>query len=215
MTLLYKADPLRGAEWAQLLAVNAPELEFRIWPDIGDPADVKYLAAWVPPDHIMTQFPNLEVLFSVGAGVDQFDLSTLPHELPVVRMVESGIINGMVEYVTMAVLALHRDLVSYVALQRVSAWKPIRVLPASARRVGVLGLGVLGEAVCRKLTTFGFPMAGWSRSRRSIEGVTCYAGATERAEFLARTDILVCLVPLSCWASPVPPMLINTVRSFE
>jgi glyoxylate/hydroxypyruvate reductase A len=197
MTFLYKSDPTRGLEWARLFAQKAPDLRFRIWPDVGDPGDVRFLAAWMPPAEIMATFPNLELLFSVGAGVDQFDFSALPAELPVVRMVEPGIIDSMVEYATLAVLALHRDLVSYAAQQREQVWRQIRVRPASQRRVGILGLGSLGEAVSRKLAGFGFPVAGWSRSRRAIEGVTCYAGAEEMKAFLARSDILVCLLPLT------------------
>jgi glyoxylate/hydroxypyruvate reductase A len=197
MALLYKSDPARGTEWARLLAEKAPDLPFRIWPDVGDPSEIRYLAAWMPPDNIMAQFPNLELLISVGAGVDQFDFSKLPPELPIVRMVEPGIVDGMVEYVSMAVLALHRDLVPYIAQQREQVWKQIRVWPASTRRVGVLGLGMLGEAACRKLGGFGFQLAGWSRSQRMIDGVTCFAGVEELPDFLARSDILVCLLPLT------------------
>ena len=197
MTFLYKSESLRGAEWAKLFAAKAPHIPFRIWPDIGDPREVRYLGAWIPPDDIMAAFPNLELLISVGAGVDQFDFSKLPPELPVVRMVEPGIVDGMVEYVTMSVLALHRDLVPYIAQQKSQIWKQIRVLPASTRRVGVLGLGMLGEAVTRKLTGFGFPVAGWSRTQRTIEGVTCYSGTQGMSDFLGRTDILICLLPLT------------------
>ena len=197
MALLYKSDPARGAEWAAILAEKAPDLSFRIWPEIGDPADIRYFAAWMPPDDLMTLFPNLELLISVGAGVDHFDLSKLPPDLPVARMVEPGIVDGMVEYVSMAVLSLHRDLIDYVAQQRAEVWKQIRVRPASTRRVGVLGLGMLGEACCRMLVQFGFQVAGWSRSGREIAGVTSFAGTDALPEFLARTDILVCLLPLT------------------
>jgi glyoxylate/hydroxypyruvate reductase A len=197
MALLYKSDPARGAEWAKILAQKAPDLSFRIWPEIGDPAEIRYFVAWMPPDDLMERFPNLELLISSGAGVDHLDLSKLPPDLPVARMVETGIVDGMVEYVSMAVLSLHRDLIDYVAQQRDEVWKQIRVRPASTRRVGVLGLGMLGEASCRMLKNFGFQIAGWSRSRREIEGVTCFAGAGELPEFLARTDILVCLLPLT------------------
>ncbi len=197
MAFVYKSDPARGLEWAKLFAAKAPELPFHIWPETGDAKAVRYLAAWLPPDDIMGRFPNLELLFSVGAGVDQFDFSRLPPELPVVRMVEPGIVDGMVEYVTMAVLALHRDLVPYIAQQRQGVWEQIRVYPASRRRVGVLGLGRLGEAACRKLAGFGFQVAGWSRSRREIDGIRCYAGEAEMSGFLGRSDILVCLLPLT------------------
>lgn len=197
MALLYKSDPARGVEWKKILAEKAPDLSFRIWPEIGDPAEIRYFVAWMPPDNLMEQFPNLELLISSGAGVDHLDLSKLPPGLPVARMIETGIVDGMVEYVSMAVLGLHRDLIDYAAQQRDEVWRQIRVRPAATRRVGVLGLGMLGEASCRMLTNFGFQVAGWSRSRREIEGVTCFAGSEELPEFLARTDILVCLLPLT------------------
>ena len=197
MTFLYKADPERGAEWARLFAERAPELPFRLWPDIGDPAAVRYLAAWTPPDDLAERFPNLDILFSVGAGVDQFDVSRLPPDLPVVRMVEPGIVDGMVEYVTLATLALHRDLIDYIARQRARVWEPIRLRSAAGRRVGVLGLGMLGSAVLEKLRGFGFDCAGWSRSPRALDGVRCFAGAGALPDFLARTDILICLLPLT------------------
>jgi glyoxylate/hydroxypyruvate reductase A len=197
MTFLYKANTTRGMEWAQHFAARAPDLPFRLWPDVGDPAQVRYLAAWVPPDNVATSFQNLELIFSVGAGVEQFDLSQLPPHIPVVRMLEPGIAEGMVEYVTMAVLALHRDLVHFIAQQRQQTWREIRLTHAAKRRVGVMGLGQLGQAVLDRLKPFGFPLAGWSRSPRSIEGVSCFAGQETLPDFLARTDILVCLLPLT------------------
>ena len=197
MTFLYKADPARGAVWAQLFAQRAPQYKFRIWPDMGDPAEVRFVAAWQPPPDIERLFPNLEVLFSVAAGIDQFDLSALRPDLPVVRMIEPGIAQGMVEYVSWAVLALHRDMPRYQRQQRSEDWLALPVVPASRRRVGVLGLGLLGDAVLAQLRGFGFDCAGWSRTRHRIEGVHCYAGTDELPAFLARTDILVCLLPLT------------------
>jgi glyoxylate/hydroxypyruvate reductase A len=197
MTFLYKANAERGAEWAQFFAARAPELPFRIWPDVGDPADVRYLAAWMPPDDIATAFPNVELIFSVGAGADQFDLSKLPPHIPLIRMMEPGIAESMVEYVTMAVLALHRDLVSFIAQQRQQIWREIRITPAARRRVGVMGLGMLGQAVLDRLKAFDFPLSGWSRSPRDLGGVDCYAGEAALPAFLAQTDILICLLPLT------------------
>ena len=197
MALVYKADPARGAEWQALLAAKAPELAFHVWPETGDAAAVRYLATWVPPDDIMQRFPNLELVISTGAGVDQFDLSTLPKRLPLVRMLDPGIVDGMVEYVTLGVLALHRHLPDYAIAKAEQRWVPIRLVPAAKRRIGVLGCGQLGEAVCRRLAAFGFAIAAWNRSPREVDGVDVFSSAAQLPAFLARTDILVCLLPLT------------------
>ena len=197
MAFVYKSDPVRGAVWAELFARKMPALPFRIWPDIGDEREVRYLAAWQPPEDLATRFPNLEVLFATGAGTDHFDFSLIPATLPVVRMVESGIIQGMVEYVTLAVLSIHRDWRTYLEQQREEKWQVHRVHPAASRRVGVLGLGMLGRAVLASLSGLGFSCAGWSRTAQEIDAVDCYAGADGLQQFLARTDILICLLPLT------------------
>ena len=197
VTFLYKADPVRGRQWAEVFRARAPQIDFRLWPDTGDPQRVHFLAAWEPPSDLAQRFPNLKLLFSSGAGVDQFDFAALPPALPVVRMVEPGIIRGMVEYVTHAVLDLHRDMPAYRRQQQQSQWQPLPVRTARERRVGVLGLGSLGQAVLHTLAGFGFDCAGWSRSPHTLDGVRCFAGADELDAFLARTQILVCLLPLT------------------
>lgn len=197
MSVLYKSDPERGAIWAKIFAEQAPDLEFHIWPEIGDPAAVEYLVAWQPQPGFVAAFPNLKVLFSSGAGVDHLDLASVPRELPVVRMVEPGIVDGMVEYVTMSVLALHRDLFDYIGQQAAERWQPLDVIPARRRRVGVMGLGVLGRAVLERLHAFGYSLYGWNRSPKDIEGAACFAGQETLATFLGHCDILVCLLPLT------------------
>lgn len=197
MTFLYKSAAERGAAWARHFAAHAPEVPFRIWPDIGDPAAVRYLAAWTMPPDVASAFPNLEVIFCVGAGVDQLDLAQVPAAIPVVRMIEPGLVEGMVEYATLAVLALHRHWPAYIAQQREGRWQTLPIRTAPTRRVGVMGLGILGQAVLEKLRGFGFRCAGWSRTPRDLEGIDCHAGPGSLPAFLARTDILVCLLPLT------------------
>jgi glyoxylate/hydroxypyruvate reductase A len=172
-------------------------MEFHLWPQTGDLAAVEYLIAWQPPPGLLSALPNLKVLFSSGAGVDHLDLSAVPPHVPVVRMVEPGIVNGMIEYVTLSVLALHRNFMDYVRAQAVGAWQPIEVVPASERSVGVMGLGVLGQAVLERLGLFGYSRYGWNGSPKTIPGVTCYSGEQTLEQFLGRCDILVCLLPLT------------------
>lgn len=197
MSVLYKADPVRGQIWRDLFAKEAPDFDLRIWPDIGDPQAVEYLVAWSLPPDPLGSFPNLKAIFCTGAGIDHFDLSAIPEALPVVRMIEPGIVAGMVEYAVFATLALHRDILTYRGDQASSRWQPVRVVPADERRVGVMGLGQLGQAVLEKLASFGFPLAGWSRSPRTLPGVRCYAGEEGLPAFLGQSDILICLLPLT------------------
>src|SRR3977135_1498706 len=154
MSVLYKSDIARGRNWARIFAAEAPDIEFHLWPQTGDLAAVEYLIAWEPPPGLLASLPNLKVLFSSGAGVDHLDLSAVPPQVPVVRMVEPGIVNGMVEYVTMSVLALRRNLMDYCRAQAIGAWQPIEVVPASARSVGVMGLGGRRQAVTQRPGTF-------------------------------------------------------------
>ncbi len=197
MSILYKADPIRGLEWAELFKREAPDLELRIWPDLGEARDVEYLVAWdLPPDPLRS-FPNLKAIFCTGAGVDHFDMSQVPASVPVVRMLEPGIVEGMVEYVSFATLALHRHMLDYRQQQARAIWNPIRLVPAEERRVGVMGLGQLGQAVLARFASFGFPLCGWSRSARVLDGVRCYWGDAQFDAFLAQADILICLLPLT------------------
>lgn len=197
MALLYKADPARGEQWKALFAEHAPDIEWRAWPDIGDPQDITYLAAWLAPDDLQTLLPNLKVVFALSAGVDQLDLSRLPDTLPVVRLLDPGIGRGMCEYACFAVLSLHRDMLRYRQQQVESHWQAHRLVPASKRRVGVMGLGLQAQQILASLQNFGFELSGWARSEHQIEGVTCYAGNDQLPTFLGQCDILICVLPLT------------------
>jgi glyoxylate/hydroxypyruvate reductase A len=197
MALLYKADPVRGEQWKRLFAEHAPDIEWRAWPDIGDPRDIRYLAAWQAPDDIEVVLPNLEVLFALSAGVDQLDLDRLPASLPVVRLLDPGITQGMCEYAGFAVLSLHRDMLRYRQQQSARCWQAHMLQPAAKRRVGVMGLGTQARQIIKTLQTFGFALSGWARSAHHIAGVDCFAGTEQLPAFLSQCDIVLCVLPLT------------------
>jgi glyoxylate/hydroxypyruvate reductase len=197
MAILYRSDAPRAAAWARYFAEHAPDLDFRVWPEAGNLEEIEYLIAWQPPREFLAALPRLKVLFSSGAGVDHVDFSAVPAHIPIARMVEPGIINGMVEYVSLAVLALHRDFFDYVDAKAARRWHPLEVPPAFSRSIGVMGMGVLGRAVLERLSTYGFQLRGWNRSPRHMPGVQGFAGADQLQPFLAGCDVLVCLLPLT------------------
>jgi glyoxylate/hydroxypyruvate reductase len=193
---LFVTPTWNGQSWASLLRRAMPGRDVRVWPDCGNPEDVHYVAAWLPPPHVVSSFRNLKVIFSLGAGVDAI-LSdpTLPPLAPIVRVNDPDLTMRMSEHVVMHVLMHHRQQLRLLANQRAHVWDGFEQHAASALRVGIMGLGVLGADAARKIAMLGFPTAGWSRSRKSIEGVECFAGESEKNAFLARTDVLVCLLP--------------------
>lgn len=197
MTLLFNSDPARGAIFAELLGAACPEIPVRIGADSVAGPEVRYLVTWQAPPDLFTRYPNLELVLSLGAGVDQFDLSAFPPQVRPVRLVDADFASMMRDYACMAVLACHRNLPEYVGQQRAELWQELPVRLAAERRVGVLGLGHLGLAVTSALASFGFPLSAWSRSARTVPGLRCLSGPSGLETILRETDILVCLLPLT------------------
>lgn len=198
MAILFAvAPPENPRHWIKHLEKLLPGEEFRIWPDVGARADIDVILVWRPPQGSMTGYPNLKMIHNLGAGVDAVIGNPELPAVPLVSMKDEGLKQGMIEYVIHAVLHLHRDMHRYVAFQRESRWKPMMQADTAKRRVGILGLGHLGGACADHLARIGFPVAGWSRGRKTLPGIESFAGPGELPAFLRRTDILVVLAPLT------------------
>jgi glyoxylate/hydroxypyruvate reductase A len=162
-----------------------------------DPAEVHYAAVWKPRPGELAAFPNLRVIFNLGAGVDALmaDLS-LP-QVPLVRVAVSDLTQRMTEYVVLHVLMHHRQELYLRNSQREKRWAPGYQWAAGAISVGIMGLGTLGANAAEILRRIGFRVTGWSRSQKRIDGIECFHGASQMGSFLRRTNILVCLLPLT------------------
>jgi glyoxylate/hydroxypyruvate reductase len=200
MTLLFISGFDRADWWRDALQKASPGLEVRIWPDTGEPADIDYALAWKPRPGVLASLPNLKAIFSLGAGVDHIFLDPdLPDGVPVTRIVDADLTAGMSEYVLLHTLRYHRNQPAFERQQREHVWdmRMAELRQARETRVGILGLGELGQDAAGKLVALGFDVAGWSRTAKNFPGVTCFAGAAGLPAMLARTDILVCLLPLT------------------
>lgn len=185
-------------DWRACFAEVAPDLELRWWDDPSlDPATVDYALVWDPEPGRLAALPQLKAIFGSGAGVDAIAADPhLPHHLPLVRCVPPEATQRMGEYVTWAVLSLHKDARRMAIAQAKRHWDYFEPpFAASAMTVGIMGLGAMGQRAAEMLRAIGIPVVGWSRSRKTIPGMACFAGGDEFDAFLARTQILVCLLP--------------------
>jgi glyoxylate/hydroxypyruvate reductase A len=181
---------------AEILALDA-EFDVRIAPDLGDIANIDTALVWQPPPGLLRKLPNLKLIVSVGAGVDALvGDPTLPY-VPLVRFVDPDLTGRMVEYVALNVLYHHRRMAEFRELQTRRIWEYLPEPPAHDVRVGVMGLGVLGAAAAQALKPFGYQVRGWSRTPKTLDGIACYHGTTQLEAFLADTDILAVLLPLT------------------
>ena len=198
LLLIKSGDAAAMAEWRRHFAELAPELQIGGWDDPAvEPQHVDYALVWQPEAGRLGGLPNLRMVLSAAAGVDHITHDPAwPAHLPLVRMGGAETGQRMGEYVCLACLTLLRDMRRMVLAQSARRWdffESPRCAPEV--RVGIMGLGNLGTRAAAMLLGLGFPVAGWSRTTKTVPGVECFAGPEGRDAFLQRSDILVCLLP--------------------
>ena len=198
--LLYRVDA-NTAPWARDFQAALPECEIVEWREGAVPA-CDYALVWAPPAQLLAGLAGVKAIFVAGAGVDallKFD-ELLP-DVPIVRLGDAGMGVQMAEYVLHATLRYFRRFDDYDSQARDGVWAPLPLPSKDDFAVGVMGTGELGSAVLKAFAPLGFPLRGWSRTPKQIDGVTCFAGRDGLDEFLAGTRVLVCMLPLTAQTS--------------
>ncbi len=183
--------------WRDTLAELLPELEIRIFPDVGDTSEITYLAFMRPDFDVIPPLPNLKAMFSRSAGVEAFiDHPKLP-KAPLGKIEPADGDPMMTEYVIMHVLRLHRELPLYQQAQARCEWLRRPIVRPGERRVGFLGFGLMAKAPALMLKSLGFPVSAWVRNPRPDAELPVFHGADQFEAFMRQTDIAVCLLPLT------------------
>ncbi|MBY0336765.1 MAG: glyoxylate/hydroxypyruvate reductase A [Acetobacteraceae bacterium] len=199
MAVLLSTKAHTMQDWRAALLACDPTLDIRLFPEAGNPDEIEAAVCWTQHDMgELRRYPNLRLIVSMGAGVDHLLRPPGPPPgVPVARLVDTRLTTGMTEWVVLNVLRFHRQDLEYRAQQAARIWDELPAPETSARRIGILGLGELGGASARALLGFGFPVMGWSRRPKAMEGVRAFHGEDGLREMLRQTDILICLLPLT------------------
>lgn len=182
--------------WEQELRAGLKGRELRVWPDaVGAAGDIVYACVWNAPHGLLATFPRLKAVFNLGAGVDHLLADPALPGVPMTRVVHPDLTARVVEYVVLHVLLHHRRQRLYDSQQRERRWTSHPQPAAGEVAVGIMGLGAIGAEASAVLARIGFKVAGWSRTPKTLTGVTTFHGAAGLDAFLGRTEILVCLLP--------------------
>ncbi|SFC52412.1 glyoxylate/hydroxypyruvate reductase A [Marinospirillum celere] len=182
--------------WLDYFAQEYPDLQVVTADDDYDASQIRWVAAWSPPKDLFAKFTNLEAVFALGAGVDAFvrrdDLSP---EVPLVRLLDAGMADQMVEYILWATLTVQRDFDTYLEQQRQNRWQEHTARMRHQMRLGILGLGALGQQVAKTLASYGYPVSGWKRSAIELDGVDVFTGDEGLKQLVSQSDVLISLLP--------------------
>lgn len=189
-------SPGKNAQpWIEVLKNQNPDLTIQVYPEIKDPESVEVVMLWNHPQGILSNYPNLKLISSMGAGVDHILRDeTIPEDIPVVRIVDEKLTFSMTNYVIMGVLNFHRQITRYQEDQKKKVWDMSN--PEIDVKIGVMGVGALGGDVLEKLDFMGFPVAGFGFSEKKDFPYPYYS-KDKLSEFLEAVNVIVCLLPLT------------------
>lgn len=198
MAILVMTAPIPADSFVAALRAAAPDVPVWTSDEPHDATAVEAILAWRIKPGVAGRYPNLRVVCAVGAGVEKLlAAGDLPPGLPVTRSLDPDQNRLIAQWVVANTLQFTRDLRRYARQQTEARWERHPTRRLSACRVGLLGLGAVGQAVAAAFAPLGYPVAGWSRHGRALDGIAVHTGDEGLATLLAQTDVLVCTLPLT------------------
>ncbi len=182
-------------KWKENFNVLDKSITVQVYPEIHDKEDVEAVLLWQHPKGILSQFPNLKLICSMGAGVDHIlSDNSIPSHIPIVRIVDEKLTFSMTNYALMGILNYHRQIFRYQLNQEKKIWDMSN--PEIDIHVGVMGVGALGGDLVDKLVFMGIPVSGYGNSPKSDLNYPYYYG-DQLDDFLDKVNLIVCMLPLT------------------
>lgn len=184
--------------WIKAIKEEDEGVEIQVYPDVKTKDEIEYALVWNHPPGIFSEFPNIKVIASMGAGVDHIVRDPeLPDHAKITRIIDEQLATDMAEFVLARCMDYLRNLSLHQEFAAKQEWKPKSYKRIADVKVGIMGMGNLGTTVGQKLVTAGFDVRGWANSQKDLQDINTFAGQEELDDFLSESEVLVCLLPLT------------------
>lgn len=197
MSILLVCQHRDSEPWYKAFKEKNPSLDIQVYPEVENPDDIEFAISWRHPEGIYKNYPNLKVIASMGAGVHHvLKDQTIPDDVKITRIVDENLTRDMADFALLNTLFHIRNYNFYIAQQQEKNWEIKAYKQPHETKVGILGVGVLGQAVAEKLNQNEFQVLGWSKSRKENKAFKSFK-ENEFDQFMSEIDILICLLPLT------------------
>ncbi|MEA1914908.1 MAG: glyoxylate/hydroxypyruvate reductase A [Campylobacterota bacterium] len=198
MAILIYVQNRDVSSWTDALLQEDPSLDIRVYPNIGNKKDITFALTWPFPFGFWNQFPNLQTICSIGAGVNHIlSDSSIDQHIHIVKLVDKNLSQNMWEYCLAAVSFYTMKINLYQNQQKKSIWKELEPPCFNTTTVGIMGLGSIGLSIAKNFAQLGFKVKGYSNTAKDISKVETFCAKDSIEDFLHNVDIVISLLPLT------------------
>lgn len=195
---IYTKNEKESQKWEQVLKSNLQNETIEIYPDISNLESVTFLVCWKPEENLLSKFPNLKAIQSLGAGVDHIlDHHVVPSHIKVSKVVDDNLTHDMWEHTMSIILSDMKNLPIHAKNKMSKTWSPKRYKRIKDVSIGILGLGTIGKYVASQFAKTGFKVGGWSKSKKEVQNVITYSDESGLKSLLSVSDYVVNILPLT------------------